>query len=63
MVEISVEEINGSRSTWVLTSGLYNGGDRWVARSVGGEIGGSSFDFAMNIGWMARLGFDFAQRE
>ena len=42
------------------------GFDEWVVqwwRSVGGEIGGSSFDFAMNFGWMARLGFDFAQRE
>ena len=30
---------------------------------MGGEIGGLGFDFAMNFGWMARLGIDFAQRE
>ena len=53
-----------------------HGADRWVARlawrrSVGGKIGGLgfdfawvlSFDFAIDFDWMARLGFDFAQRE
>ena len=44
------------------------GGDQWVARLVwrrlvSGEIDGSGFDFAIDFGWMARLGFDFAQRE
>ena len=46
--------------------GCDNGGDRWVARSVDWVLillWILSFDFAIDFGWMARLGIDFAQRE
>ena len=60
-VEIGVVQIDG---WWDC-----RGGDRWIGFLFFYEfwvlilLWILSFDFAIDFGWMARLGFDFAQRE
>ena len=58
MVGIDKVEIDGWRD--------WHGRDWWVVRSVDWVLTLLwilSFDFAIDFGWIARLGFDFAQRE